>query len=209
MAIPNKKELLEKESIDPALLDEIENANKETATKAVTEGMAFKEASDSDEANAEAVDVESSVAKEAEEVREDDVQEEVAEKAADEVEEIDYEAVIAKSLEPVVVKINDALNQLSTEVVALREENDALKAQLKEMSEKVGQLAASDEEKVTAKMAETPLAGLASLINFDSIVGRKETHVDGRSSLAKSGPAERESGGAANGLFIEKWMNGG
>lgn len=199
MAIPNKKELLEKEAVDPALLDSIEAANKETAVKAVSEGMAFKEAGNADEDNSAVEAKDASVAEDVEETEVEDVQEKAAQVA-----DVDYEQLVAKSLEPVVLKINEMFAELRGQIAELEEANTALKEAVGSIMETMGELAKSETERVAEKAAQTPIAGLLSLLDSNqSVVGRKEAQIDGRSSLAKSGPAESEPGnGRANGLFL-------
>ena len=80
---------------------------------------------------------------------------------------------------------------------ALREELAALGKELKE-------LRASDEAKVQKAIRETPAASLVERIG--SAIGAQETAVDGRSSLAKSGPNEQPAT-AESGPTLVPWLN--
>lgn len=58
------------------------------------------------------------------------------------------------------------------------------------LAEAVKELIKSDEQKIAEKAAATPKASIADMIG--SVIGLKETRIDGRTKLAKEGPEETE-----------------
>lgn len=80
---------------------------------------------------------------------------------------------------------------------ALRDQVAALGKELKELKQ-------SDEAKMQQVIKETPAASLTARIG--SVIGAEETYVDGRSSLAKSGPNERPATAEA-GPTLVPWLN--
>lgn len=81
-------------------------------------------------------------------------------------------------------EVADALMVLAEGFAALRNE--------------VKELRKTDTEKIAEKVAETPKASLRATIQ--SVIGRRETQVDGRESLAKDAPQETKGSTGATGI---------
>lgn len=90
-------------------------------------------------------------------------------------------------------EVADALTKLSNIVEentkTLLKEVEELKSSTASLIERLEKLEATDGERVSDKAVNTPTASLADLIAL-SIIGKEQTKVDGRTSLAKQKPAE-------------------
>lgn len=120
----------------------------------------------------------------------------------EEAEEKEEEAPVAESepdaeseAEPVYVteeEVAEAVGQtvgpLIEQVAALAESVQGIASQFKEVTDAMGQLQKDDEQKIQEALELTPGASLAHRIQ--SVIGREETKVDGRTSFAKSAPKE-------------------
>jgi len=82
-------------------------------------------------------------------------------------------------------EVAEVLNPLANAV-------GALAAQVQALSKEITTLKQADEQKIAAKAADTPAASLMDLLKFRA-VGAPEAKEDGRSTLSKSGPAEKEA----------------
>jgi len=81
-------------------------------------------------------------------------------------------------------KVSAAVDELIDVIVPLAK-------QVKAMTE-------TDEQKIVKSVSDTPASSLAAMIQ-SSIIGAKETQVDGRTTLAKDGPEETETKSDKNG----------
>lgn len=79
------------------------------------------------------------------------------------------------------------------------------------LNERIDQIDEEVEKKVADKIASTPTASLAGLMSKNlSVTDKKETEVDGRETLAKSGPEEAEEVAGETGIpFIDQMLAGG
>lgn len=190
MAIPTQKlqQLMEKWNADPELLKQLELSNEADAQFAKDSGIDSKEVGDevSDESTPEQ---ETPAAENVEELEvQDEIRDEVAEESqADEDAEVANKAAgdsptreeIAEAVVNAVRPIIEENRRLADEVAALRKE--------------ISQIKETDEEKIAAKVKETPVASLGALVaNRLSVLNSKETEIDGRTALAKSHPRETE-----------------
>lgn len=118
-----------------------------------------------------------------------------------------------------VSQLRNEFEQLGAQITGLRNElADVIKAintsfltqalATKELSERLDKQREEEIEKTKAAIALTPQASLISLFNAgaESVIGKSQTEVDGRSLLARSSPAQAES---SSQLFFQKWSNGG
>jgi hypothetical protein len=87
---------------------------------------------------------------------------------------------------------------------------DALTSRLDAMETKMANLAKSDEEKVAEIVTLSPAASLMDMIG--SVIGRRETLVDGRTKEGRDKPAETPATGTGpypvdvlNQLFQASW----
>ncbi len=178
MALSKEKreEMARAAGVDADDLLALENMNAQSVSKALREGVEFKEQEDDPE------------------VQET---EEVPVPAADEEEKPEYvTAVEMKEVAGEIVRgVQDALKALVKEVETLRKEVKAV------------QTAAARKE-----AEDSPAASIYGLIT--SAVGAKETQVDGRTKIAKTGPEETEPvagptpSGFLNGLIQQSGNRG-
>jgi hypothetical protein len=92
------------------------------------------------------------------------------------------------SVEDVAQAIGMSYKALDDRMAAVLDAVGMLAEHVKAVSDDVEALKRDDATKIAEKAAATPAASLFSLVQ--SAIGAKETQVDGRSSLAKSGPDE-------------------
>jgi len=90
--------------------------------------------------------------------------------------------------EQVAEAVGMAIKPLAEAIAALRPNVEALSQQVSEQSEEIKALKKDEEAKLKETIANTPAASLFERIQ--SVIGSEETLVDGRTSLAKSGPKE-------------------
>jgi len=125
--------------------------------------------------------------KEAEDTEAEELQEQETEEAQETQEpEEDKEAPVAE--EPVYVTASEVAEAVGAFLKPLVDDVAALKAELAGMTKELKSLQREDEQKVKDVLTLTPAHSLTSLIG--SVIGADETAVDGRTSLAKSGPTE-------------------
>lgn len=169
MAIPEdkKKTLLDWE-VDEGILADLEKANEAEAEAAEDLGIDRKE-KDEDEA-AEDVDTQT---------KEEDVEEPEAEEK-EESEELSRDEVFK------------ALAMVAEKVEELAQATDERFSQLEQ---KIDASAGSAEEQLNKTLQETPSASLVGMLSKHmnaSVIGKEETKVDGRTTLANSQPEEAE-----------------
>lgn len=164
MAIPDEKRqaLVQEWGLSDNLLSLIEQGNEAQAEEAKEQGLESKEA---------------------EPVEPEPAEEEVKEEAAPEAEE-DAPAVDPLTRE----EVAEALNAVATPIVQALE---GLSARLDALTKDLAALKETDEAKIAEKAELTPAASLMDLINLRA-VGSDAARIDGRTSLAKSAPAETE-----------------
>jgi len=80
--------------------------------------------------------------------------------------------------------VKPALEGLAEAVKSVIERVNAIDASLKTLAE-------TDEKKIEEKIELTPKESLKAIA--ESVIGKKETEVDGRTKLAKDGPEEAEA----------------
>jgi hypothetical protein len=134
---------------------------------------------------------------EGQETKQANVEEEEEEEQMDETKQVTEETKAGNS------ELVALVTQTAQSVLAL---NDQVKTLVKEIAD----MRKSEEEKVAAKAATTPLASLSQML-ANSVIGTKEAQVDGRTSLARSGPEETpvpQKGGVSTGIsFVDAWSN--
>lgn len=167
----DKKERLAKEwGLSEAQISKLEEMNAEDANKAASAGIESKETKDGTAAPVEEVTTTSA---QVENVPTTTAP--VTEPAAPapltdtQVQEL-FRNAVTEALAPITAKLNE------------------LEAQVKELKD-------ADDSKVVKAAAGTPMASLAALLGqtVQSAVGNPLTQVDGRTTLAKSKPAEAEA----------------
>ena len=75
------------------------------------------------------------------------------------------------------------------------------------LARQVKELTESDETKIAKSVQDTPSSSLSAMIQ-NNIIGAKETHVDGRTTLAKDGPEQAETkanGPTVAGMKLNLW----
>jgi hypothetical protein len=157
--------------------------------------------------------VEEAVEEVEEKAAEETVEEEVKEEVAEEVvpEEKEVEAPITRE------EITQGLKVFAEEMAAQFEKmvEEKVSAAVDELIEvvvplakQVKELSASEETKIARSVSETPASSLAAMVR-GSIIGSKDTLVDGRTSLAKDGPAEEAkkevNGPKVAGVSLNLW----
>jgi hypothetical protein len=118
-----------------------------------------------------------------------------AEGTQEEVEEVETEAEPKEIEAPVeeppnYVTADEMVQVFETYMKPLVEQVASLTGQVEEQEKELKALRKSDDEKLKETLADTPAASLFDRI--DSVIGSKETLVDGRVKLAKAGPKETE-----------------
>jgi hypothetical protein len=159
-------------------------------------GIAYKAVEEEvvEEAAVEEVEEEKEVEVAVEEVVEE-VEEKVAETEVEEpvVEEKETPITrdeIAEGLKVIVDSLTEQFETMVEEKVSAA--IDELIEVVVPLANQVKALADTDEQKIAKSVTETPTSSLSSIIQ-QSIIGAKESHVDGRTSLAKDGPEEAET----------------
>jgi hypothetical protein len=156
----------------------LENDVKSKASSATADGLEFKEVEDEELTETEEVKTEAEVEVEAEKTEAAENTEDVTEVESVDAEEVETETEETKpaiSAEEIAKAIGDVINPLVDRVI--------------QIEQTVKALSKSDEEKAVAAASLTPAASLEELVK-QSVIGRFETQIDGRSSLAKDGPKE-------------------
>jgi len=186
MSIPEaKKEFLEKVMGESAVQD-LDQYLSDKSKEA--EGMEFKEEEDTTEA----------------------VSDEPAEEESEEVEEKEdpvyvTEDQVADAVGAVVAAINERMGAFEEQLSGLQNLDEAVT----ELKEALGGLQKTDEEKFAEQVRLTPGAALFDRIQ-ERAIGDDEAKIDGRSTLAKSGPtpAPASSQGPTVVPFINQQMAG-
>lgn len=167
-------------------------------------------------------DLEARLADKAKELEEQEV--EFKEEAEEETVEVEQEVAEAAPVEELEPEGEEDKEIETPEYVTATEVAEAVGAYLGPLVEQVAQLATvieaqdkelkelrkGDEEKIEEIIKETPAASLFDRIG--SVIGSDDTHIDGRSSLAKAGPKESEDPdggptkvGIINELMAQSW----
>lgn len=192
MAIPEEKRKFLASTLGEERTAQLEEQIADKAKEA--DGLEFK-----DDADAEVVDEEP-----AEEV------EEAEEPVDDEPKEADSEEAVEEQPDYATrEEVAEILAGMGDKLDALAEAIEGVGVELKSVVQEVAELKAEDEEKIAKAAEETPAASLASLISRYRAVGNEAARVDGRTSLAKAGPEEKEADGPTPSTFINKLMTVG
>lgn len=202
MAIPadKKKTLIESWGMPADLLEKIEASNAETAEKAAAAGLESKEVKD------ETADAEKPAS-----TQETSPQDNSAASPSDTEQPVNEEFLNGTPTRKEVVESFAGILTAQEERVNQRVEG--LETAVKSLTEQVGTLvkALAEKEKSTTEAAQdaiksTPMASLAALLT-PSVIGAKETQVDGRSDLAKSKPKETSPTVESTGIpFIDRLL---
>ena len=179
-------------------------------------GVAYKEMQEEpvEEVVEEAVEEEKATEEEVEEVVEEvEEEEKEVEEYEEVVEETEEESKeIPLTREEVTEGFKTLIDELSEKFEAMVDTKvsaaiDELIEVVVPLAKQVKELSESDEQKIAAKVQDTPSASLSSMIT-QSIIGAKETHVDGRTTFAKDGPEEEEKsvvGPKVGGTTLKLW----
>lgn len=172
MAIPkDKRKDLISWGIPEDVLDKLETQNAAQAKEASESGIQSKEAQAAPSPETPATDVPPVTSAPA------PVQKDVA-------------PVTPQANAPTAQEIAEAVSGVLNErLTAINQKFEALEAALAKTQEQVKSLSETDEAKIVKATAATPIASLSAMISR-SVIGNSETAVDGRSTLAKSGPKE-------------------
>lgn len=182
MAIPQKKRdtFIKEWGIDPTLLDKLEQQNAQDAEKATSEGRESKEQSEQTAENTQGQEQEQS---------------QTTQETTTTGDPLDQS--------PSRREIADAFGTILSEMKGLLE---TMAERVSTVEETVKELKTADEEKVSKAASEIPAASLGALL-AQRVIGRQETAVDGRSSLAKSKPKEAEQVANKTGIpFIDSMI---
>lgn len=166
----DRRKLIDDLGIPAEAIDRMEEINQKDANDATEAGLEFKEGETEQVADAE-IEVED-------------------ETVVEETQETQEEAVdAATSGLPEITELNTAVNTLSDAVIALNEKVKALHADLQtEIDERK-----SSQDETVEQLAKTPPASRAAYV-LQSIIGDEEARVDGRTTLAKDAPKEKDAG---------------
>ena len=105
----------------------------------------------------------------------------------------------------------EAVGQAVGEVVGeLKGQIEALATQMGELAGTVKELQKSEDERIAEKAELTPAASLAEIIR-NSVIGKSDTKVDGRTTLGKAGPkqADAPADGRTGIPLLDSLMSGG
>jgi len=212
MSIPASKKdwLIDEAGLSPEWVEKLESGLAKQREDAENSGQESKESVEDEVVEAEAAEevVEAEVAEKAPE----ELDEEVAGKEAEEVEEVSEpvmeeveEAEVAEETpepapEPEVKQADSITREEIADVLAavIKSNEEAvasLESRVKELEVEISTLKKSDEEKIVEMKEETPSDSLASLLSA-RVIGSDAARIDGRTSLAKDGPEEKESSSA-------------
>lgn len=166
-----KQRLMSEHGVSPELLSTLEALNASDAKDAAAAGVESKEKDGS------AVVAEETPATDAQPDNTPDA--DTTEGAGEGTDEVQ---------EPTNKEVSEALVTAMTAIVKMGKDMEAIASRLATIEQK-------ESKRVAEKAANTPLASLQSLIqqNLQGTVGDDGTRVDGRSSLAKSGPEETQA----------------
>jgi hypothetical protein len=178
----DKQRLTEQTGISADLLSQLEARNADQAKEAAEAGVISKE----DDAAVEAAP-EAPVAEETP----------VAEEPVAETEVVDAGEIVSE--EP--VQQDETLNALLVAMKSIQ----VLSEQVDTLTKEIAGLKQADEQKIVQKAASTPLASLTEAL-AQTVVGRDETRVDGRTSLGQMAPKETEVPPATKGSPFP-WLN--
>jgi hypothetical protein len=196
MAIPeNKKPMLEG-ALGKDGLKELEERLAAKAKELDEEGVEYKEESPTEDVET----VQEAAEEPAAEAVEDEEEAEPKEVAEEEPAEEPPQYVTA---DEVADAIGRYLKPMLDEMTASRQAIEEQGKELAELSKEVKSLQVEDEAKLKATLADTPAASLFDRIG--SVIGSDETLLDGRTSLAKSGPAQEA--GSADGPTLVPGIN--
>lgn len=195
MAIPQKKReaFINEWGMSPALLDKLEKQNAQDAQNAKEEGRESKETKATEPVKGQ---VETEQVAASEQVAQDktEVPADKQTKENDPLDQSPSRREIADAFGSIISELKEMIEALSTQVTAIDSE--------------VKELKKVDDDKVAEKAARIPAASLSALI-AQRAIGRPETAVDGRSSLAKDKPKEASDAVAQTGIpFIDQMITG-
>ena len=180
-------------------------------------GVAYKEVAEEaveeivEEAVEEPVEEEKEVEETVEEAVEEVVEEvEVEEKEVEEVEEEVKEIPISR--EEITEGFKTVISELTEKFEAMVDEKvsaavDELVEVVVPIAQELKALKEGDEQKIARAVETAPAASLSAMMR-ESIIGKKENHVDGRTAYAKDGPEEAEksqSGPVVAGTKLTLW----
>lgn len=179
----DKKKLIDQHNVSPGLIETLEALNAKDAGVAEDLGIESKDV------GAEEIEPKEEALGQEEEVATEDKDVEAEAEAKDTVELKDLEFVV------------DALKQTMEAVAANGN-------QIKELVEAMGELKQADEERVAKQAQFTPFASQLAMMN-QSVIGKEAAKVDGRTTLAKSAPAEADpKPHSITGIpLIDQWVN--
>lgn len=189
MSIPDKKKksLIQEWKIDPSLLDRLEQQNATDAQKATEEGREYKEISEETEEVLEekaedtpVAEAETTETTEVEETTQEEKQEQPVEEQPEENQMSEYptRTEVAEAFGTILGELQVQMSELTEEVGKLAKELNTLKE--------------TDEDKIATAASNVPAASLAEML-AKSVIGRRETAVDGRTTLGKDKPKEAKS----------------
>lgn len=185
-----RHELVSKWGLTDEYLDALEAMNATTAKATADAGVQRKEANgETPEATPETVPA-------------------VEAAQPTEEEEIDVQTDVTPTEEPAAADAPQADNpELLTAVEETMKAVMVMTKEVRDLAAKVKELEGSEEAKIAAKVKQTPLASMTQLL-VNSVIGNEETRVDGRTSLAKSGPVETApSSPSVTGIpLIDGWI---
>ena len=172
MALPTKKRPFLEETLGKEGVAALEQMLQGKAKELEEQGVEFKEEAETEVPQAEEVPEE---VQEPEEVTEPKETEPVYVTADELVQTFE------QYIKPIVAQISSLAQALESQTEEIKEQRKALK-----------ELQKDDETKLKAALSETPAASLFARIG--SVIGSDVTYVDGRTSLAKSGPEQTKEG---------------
>lgn len=186
------KEVTEETVVEEAVEEKAEDAVEEVVEEEVVETQTDETAEETEEVK----ETETAVEETEPETEEKQVEAPVSREEITEGLKVLVEELTQKFESMVDEKVSAAVDELVEVVVPLAK-------QLKDMTD-------SEETKIAKAVQETPTSSIASIIS-GSIIGAKETQVDGRTTLAKDGPEEAETkagnGPSIAGVKLNLWNN--
>lgn len=194
MGIPaNKKEWLQETAgLSPEWIERLESGLAKQRDEATESGIESKESAEVDavaEMEMIADEVEEEVSEPVAEVEPE--QEPVAEVEPEpEPEKVQEPEPVAEAKEASVTR-EEIADVLAAVIKSNEEAVASLESRIKELEVGIKELQKTDEEKIVAMKEQTPTLSLSHLLST-RIIGSDEARLDGRTSLAKEGPEEKE-----------------
>lgn len=190
-----KKEFLKKAGLDDNFISDLEVALKEAGESALEAGIESKEADEAPAAQEEQP--------EAQAAAEPPVEEKAAKmppKKGGKMDEEDEEEMPRKKKEadeapaapaPTYVTVEEAAAVFQELFTPMLQAMQTLTARVDAVTKELGDLKRSDAEKIAATKEATPTLSLMDIVR-KNIIGSDATRIDGRLSLGKDGPVEKE-----------------